>query len=100
MARLLERGTDVDAVFAASDLMAAGAIATLRRAGLRVPEDVAVAGFDDSGVAANHEPPLTTIRQPWDRISEEMVAVLLEVIAGAPPRDVTLATTLVERESA
>ena len=100
MARLLERTPDIDAVFAASDLMAAGAVQTLRRAGRRVPEDIAVAGFDDSGLAENHEPPLTTMRQPWDRISEEMVALLLEVIAGAPPRAVTLPTALVVRESA
>lgn len=100
MTRLLERTTDIDAVFAASDLMAAGAIAALRKAGLRVPEDIAVAGFDDSGLAANQEPPLTTVRQPWDRISGEMVALLLDVIAGAPPRSVTLPTTLVVRESA
>ena len=66
MARLLERTRDIDAVFAASDLMAAGAITALRKAGLRVPEDIAVAGFDDSGLAATHEPPLTTMRQPWD----------------------------------
>ncbi|GAA1993589.1 LacI family DNA-binding transcriptional regulator [Microbacterium pumilum] len=100
MARLLERTTDIDAVFAASDLMAAGAIATLRKAGLRVPEDIAVSGFDDSGLAANQEPPLTTIRQPWDRISEEMVDLLLDVIAGAPQRSVTLPTTLIVRETA
>jgi DNA-binding LacI/PurR family transcriptional regulator len=100
MTRLLERADDIDAVFAASDLMAAGAIAALRRAGLRVPEDVAVAGFDDSGLAATHEPPLTTMRQPWDRISDGMVALLLEVIAGNQPDAVTLPTTLVVRDSA
>lgn len=100
MTRLLERTRDIDAVFAASDLMAAGAIAALRKAGLRVPEDVAVAGFDDSGLAATHEPPLTTMRQPWDRISDEMVSLLLEVIKGASPEPITLPTTLVVRESA
>jgi DNA-binding LacI/PurR family transcriptional regulator len=91
---------DVDAVFAASDRMAAGAIAAARRAGRRVPEDVAIAGFDDSGLAATHEPPITTMRQPWDQISAKMVAVLLEVIAGASPRSVILDTELVVRESA
>jgi LacI family repressor for deo operon, udp, cdd, tsx, nupC, and nupG len=100
MARLLERTHDIDAVFAASDLMAAGAIATLRRAGLRVPEDIAVAGFDDSGLAATHEPALTTMRQPWDRLSDEMVSLLLEVISGAQPQPITLPTTLVVRDSA
>lgn len=100
MSRILERTRDFDAVFAASDLMAAGAITSLRKAGLRVPEDVAVAGFDDSGLAATHEPPLTTMRQPWDQISAEMVTMLLDVIDGAPRRAITLPTTLVVRESA
>lgn len=100
MARLLERVPDLDAVFAASDRMAAGAIATLRKAGKRVPEDVAVAGFDDSGLAATHSPSLTTMAQPWERISEEMVAMLLDVIAGRPRTALELPTTLVVRESA
>ncbi|MCC2030770.1 LacI family DNA-binding transcriptional regulator [Microbacterium allomyrinae] len=100
MTRLLERSGRIDAVFAASDLMAAGAIAAIRKAGLRVPDDIAVAGFDDSGLAATHEPPLTTMRQPWDRLSDEMVALLLEVIAGADPKPITLPTTLVVRASA
>ncbi|QEO14030.1 LacI family transcriptional regulator [Agromyces intestinalis] len=100
MSALLARAPDLDAVFAASDSMAAGAIATLRRAGLRVPEDVAVAGFDDSGLAAQHEPPLTTMRQPWDRISGEMVSLLVDQIHGVPHEDVTLPASLVVRESA
>ncbi|WOF24315.1 LacI family DNA-binding transcriptional regulator [Microbacterium betulae] len=100
MSRLLARTRDIDAVFAASDSMAAGAIATLRREGLRVPEDVAVAGFDDSGLAETHEPALTTIRQPWARISEEMVAMVVDVIGGGAGREVTLPTELVVRESA
>lgn len=100
MTRLLETSRDIDAVFAASDRMAAGAIAVLRKAGLRVPEDIAVAGFDDSGLAATHEPPITTMRQPWDRISEEMVALLLDAIAGVPREAITLPTELVRRASA
>jgi DNA-binding LacI/PurR family transcriptional regulator len=98
MLTLLGRG--VDAVFAANDRMAAGAIAAARRAGVRVPEDVAVAGFDDSGLAATHEPAITTMHQPWERISTEMVDVLLGEIAGAAPRSVVLDTELVVRESA
>lgn len=100
MDQLLARSSSFDAVFAASDLMAAGAITALRRAGLRVPEDVAVAGFDDSGLAATHEPPLTTMRQPWDQISSEMVALLLDAIAGGSRKAITLPTTLVVRASA
>jgi len=100
MERLLARTREFDAVFAASDLMAVGAIRALRSAGLRVPEDVAVAGFDDSGPAATHRPPLTTMRQPWDRISSEMVDMLLDVIGGAPREPITLPTELVVRDSA
>ena len=100
MERILARTRDIDAVFAASDLMAAGAITALRRAGLRVPEDVAVAGFDDSGLAATHQPPLTTMQQPWDEISAQMVTLLLDRIAGGPRQAITLPTALVVRESA
>ncbi|MEQ6896596.1 LacI family DNA-binding transcriptional regulator [Microbacterium sp. KR10-403] len=98
--QLLRADRDFDAVFAANDLMAAGAVSALRRAGLRVPDDVAVAGFDDSGLAETNEPPLTTMRQPWERISAEMVSLLLEAVEGATPRAVTLPTTLVRRASA
>ncbi|HEX6355865.1 LacI family DNA-binding transcriptional regulator [Actinophytocola sp.] len=100
MTRLLARVPDVDAVFVASDLMAAGALAALRRAGRRVPEDVAVAGFDDSRIAAACHPPLTTIRQPWARISTEMVRLLLRLVDGEEPAAMILPTELVIRESA
>jgi DNA-binding LacI/PurR family transcriptional regulator len=100
MTRLLAQATDVDAVFVASDLMAAGALAALRRAGRRVPEDVAVAGFDDSRIAAACHPPLTTIRQPWARISTEMARLLQSLIDGDENSAVILPTELVIRESA
>ncbi|MCQ0012209.1 substrate-binding domain-containing protein [Actinomadura madurae] len=64
MRRLLERRPDVDAVLAASDQMAVGALGALRRAGRRVPDDVAVVGFDDAPVARQVRPRLTTVRQP------------------------------------
>ena len=100
MTRLLQRAPDIDAVFAASDVMAVGAIAALRKAGRRVPDDVAVAGFDDSGLAATTDPPLTTMRQPWTEISRRMVEVLLEVIDGGAGESIVLPTTLVPRASA
>ena len=62
--RLLAQAPDIDAVFVASDLMAQGALTALRRAGRRVPEDVAVGGFDDSVGGDRATPALTTIRQP------------------------------------
>lgn len=100
MQRLLATDPNVDAVFVASDLMAAGALSTLRSQGRRVPDDVAVVGFDDSRYATAADPPLTTVRQPWDRISEEMVRLLLDLIGGHQPLSVTVPTELVVRASA
>ncbi|WP_328665059.1 LacI family transcriptional regulator [Streptomyces sp. NBC_00659] len=97
--QLLDRAPDMDAVFVASDLMAQGVLTALRKAGRRVPEDVAVGGFDDSPAATAATPALTTIRQPWDRISSEMVRVLLAQIGGEDPAAVILPTELVRRES-
>lgn len=99
MARLLAGAPDLDAVFVASDLMAAGALEALRHAGRRIPEDVAVGGFDDSSVALTSRPRLTTIRQPFARVSNEMVRLLLAQIEGEDPAAVILPTDLVIRDS-
>ncbi|MFE9682172.1 LacI family DNA-binding transcriptional regulator [Streptomyces sp. NPDC002701] len=96
---LLERAPDMDAVFVASDLMAQGVLSALHRAGRTVPGDVAVGGFDDSSAAVASSPELTTIRQPYDRISSEMVRVLLAQIGGEDPAAVILPTELVKRQS-
>lgn len=100
MEQLLRQAPDLDAVFVASDLMAPGAIAALHRAGRRVPQDVAIGGFDDSKVATTLVPQLTTVRQPWARISAEMVRLLLGHLAGESPAAVILPTELVVRDSA
>ena len=100
MTELLERHPDLDAVFAANDVMAAGAIDVLLASGRRVPEDVAVGGFDDAPVATTTTPALTTMHQPFERISEEMVRLLLRVIDGERPAAIVLPTDLVVRESA
>lgn len=100
MAELLARVPDIDAVFAANDLMAAGAIDLLRDRGRIVPDDVAVAGFDDAPAATSSVPAITTMRQPFARIANEMVRMLLEVIAGEPAGRLTLPTELVRRDSA
>jgi DNA-binding LacI/PurR family transcriptional regulator len=100
MRELLAVSPDIDAVFAASDLLAAGALAELRRTGRRVPEDVAVGGFDDSRIARETDPPLTTIRQPLERVSRDMVDVLLRLIRREPASSRVLPTELVIRESA
>jgi len=75
--RLLERVPDLDALFAASDLMALGALAALRHAGRRVPEDVAVVGFDDNEFARTADPALTTIRQDSMIMGRAMVRLYL-----------------------
>jgi DNA-binding LacI/PurR family transcriptional regulator len=101
MRELLARRPDLDAVFAASDSMAAAAIGVLLDAGRRVPEDVAVVGFDDSPVATNVRPALTTVRQPIQAMGREMSRLLMRQISdpvGAPSR-VIFPTELVVRES-
>jgi DNA-binding LacI/PurR family transcriptional regulator len=101
MAALLEREPALDAVFAASDLMAAGALRALRAAGRRVPGDVAVIGFDDAITARQTDPELTTVRQPVLELGREVTRRLLAQLAGAPAGDsVVLPTELVTRDSA
>lgn len=102
MRELLRRRPALDAVFAASDVMASGAVLELRAAGLRVPHDVAVVGFDDSIVARHIDPPLTSVRQPLQEMGRTMASLLLDEIAhrGTGHREVILPTELVVRESA
>lgn len=100
MRRILETGDRPDAVFIASDLMAQGALSVLASAGLRVPDDIAIMGFDDSPVSTSVEPQLTTMRQPSFAQGERMATVLLDLLAGRHPRHVTiLETELVVRDS-
>ncbi|GAB3232042.1 LacI family DNA-binding transcriptional regulator [Glycomyces halotolerans] len=99
MRRLLEDVPDLDAVFVASDLMAAGALQALHAAGRRVPEDVAVAGFDDSAIATATRPMLTTVRQPLDKVAEETVRLLTALLDEREVEPVVLPTELVVRDS-
>jgi DNA-binding LacI/PurR family transcriptional regulator len=98
MRQLLAEDPEIDAVFAASDLMAIGALGALRSAGRRVPEDVAVAGFDDIELARFSEPPLTTVRQPVAEVAACIVQMLLS--PEPPTAPLILPTELVTRESA
>ncbi|MER7485894.1 LacI family DNA-binding transcriptional regulator [Streptomyces sp. NPDC126497] len=102
MAGLIERAPEIDGVFAASDTMAAGALDALRAAGRRVPEDVAVIGFDDFPLAQHTAPKLTTVRQPLEEIGRTMVRLLLEEMEEPEVawRHVILRTELVLRGSA
>lgn len=90
-----------DAVFAGSDQMALGAWRALRDAGLRVPEDIAIVGFDDLEPSSTGRPRLTTIRQPVVRTGSEAVNILQDIIEHGllPPRRVVFGTELVIRES-
>jgi DNA-binding LacI/PurR family transcriptional regulator len=101
MAKLLERVPDLDAVFAANDLMAAGALRVLKKSGRRVPDDVALVGFDDSIVARHTEPPLTTVRQDVPELGHQMARLLLAQLSDPDvvPDPVVLDTELVVRES-
>ncbi|MEV3859440.1 LacI family DNA-binding transcriptional regulator [Streptomyces sp. NPDC050095] len=82
MVRLLDDHPHLDGVFAANDLMAQGVCQVLRERGRRVPEDVAVVGFDDSSVAITCTPPLTTVRQPVEEMARAMARILQEHIEG------------------
>ncbi|WP_422737107.1 LacI family DNA-binding transcriptional regulator [Micromonospora sp. WMMD729] len=101
MQQLLADHPDLDGVFAASDLMAHAALRALHAAGRRVPEDVAVVGFDDIETAAYTEPPLTTVRQPIVELGRRMTRQLLRLAAGeAIEPAVMLDTELIIRTSA
>lgn len=101
-ADLLVRDPDLDAIFAASDPMALGAMRVLKEQGRRVPEDVAVIGFDDSVDAPFAAPPLTSVHQSVEGMGEEMARLLIARIRGEALADpvVILDTHLVVRESA
>jgi DNA-binding LacI/PurR family transcriptional regulator len=100
--RALLAGGEVDAVFCANDLMAAGALRALGEAGLKVPEDVAVVGFEDAPIAASTTPPLTTVHQSAEQMGREMVAMILQATRspGTPQPGRMLPTHLVVRGSA
>jgi DNA-binding LacI/PurR family transcriptional regulator len=85
MGQLLALPERPTAVFAASDSMAAGALAAIREAGLRVPEDIAVVGFDDSPIAALTSPTLTTVRQPIYRLGAEAARLLIDQLQDGRP---------------
>jgi DNA-binding LacI/PurR family transcriptional regulator len=100
MRQLLGDDPGLDAVFVANDLMAVGALQSLRLAGRRVPDDVAVVGFDDIEAAKYTEPPLTTVRHPVPEQAAAMVRLLLGLFTGGSAEPIILPTELVVRESA
>lgn len=91
------------AVFVASDMMAIGALKAIRAAGLQVPDDIALVGFDDIPLATAVEPPLTTVRQPIEQLGFTAASVLLDMLTNsdgtAAPQRIVLPTELIIRDS-
>jgi DNA-binding LacI/PurR family transcriptional regulator len=100
MTALLDEHPDLDAVFVASDAMAAGALRVLRERGRDVPGDIAVVGFNDIVTAQHTQPALTTVRQPIEALGREMTRMLVRLINGERPTSLILPTELVIRDSA
>jgi LacI family transcriptional regulator len=82
--RTVAAGLEFDAVFAHNDLSAAGALSAIREAGLRVPEDVSVVGFDDVPLASHTEPPMTTVHQPMRQMGATAARLLIQHFDGTP----------------
>ena len=99
--KLLKRADPPTAIFACNDLMAIGAMAAVRDAGLSVPEDVSVVGFDDIHIAGYLNPPLTTIAQPTTELGRVATELLLQRMQDRtlPPRRVMLRNRLIIRRT-
>jgi DNA-binding LacI/PurR family transcriptional regulator len=98
---LLQRHPDLDGIFVASDLMATEVLRVLGQTGRRVPDDVAVVGYDDSVLATMTVPRLTTVRQPVEQLGRRLAEIVLAKIAGATHIEPEVfPTELVIRESA
>lgn len=100
MEEILARGVEIDAVVAANDEMATGAIDVLRKRGLRVPQDIPVTGFDDLLLARLGNPPLTTVAQPFDQVADWAVRAIEDQVDGrAVPACTEVAARFVRRQS-
>ncbi len=102
MRELMKRDPHVDGVFASSDSIAAGAMDVLRDLGKRVPEELGIAGFDDSDWAMRCDPLLSTVRQPADLLGREAATIVLDLLDGVPAAaaGTLLPTQIVWRDSA
>jgi DNA-binding LacI/PurR family transcriptional regulator len=98
--RLLEQTPDLDAVFVNSDLMAIAAIKTLHRKGMRVPDDIAVVGYDDLTISETNDPSLTTVRQHIPRAAALLAQNLIQYLQTGLITNATIPVELVIRESA
>jgi DNA-binding LacI/PurR family transcriptional regulator len=95
----LGRNLAFDGIFCASDLVAAGTIKAVQEAGMDVPRDVSIVGYDDSVFSADFNPPITTVRQDWQAGGALLVAKLLELIETGHASSQTLATKLIVRQT-
>ena len=101
MQKLLEMSDRPSAVFCYNDMTALGSLRVIRRAGLRVPDDVSLVGFDDLFIASYTDPPLTTLRQPMPQMGRMAMELLLQVMAGKQLEStITVPAELIIRESA
>jgi LacI family transcriptional regulator len=100
---LLDAHPDLTAIFSANDIMAVGVYRALKERGRRIPEDIAVVGYDDSAVAVVMEPALTSVRKPRERMGQAAAAMMLSLIergsGSSPTEQVVLGTELVVRRS-
>ena len=100
MKRLLKKVPEIDAVFVNSDLMAIAAMDALREEGRRVPEDIAVVGYDDLSIAAHSNPPLTTVRQNIPLAGKLLAQNLIEYLQTGMVTNVSIPVELIVRKSA
>ena len=101
MMDLLDGGNHISAVFVASDVVAIGAKAALVEQGLKIPQDIALVGFDDVPLARYLDPPLTTVRLPASELATRASQILIQIIQGDPPsqKQILLESELIVRQS-
>ena len=100
MLRLLASNPDIDGVFAANDVMALAAINAIEERGKRVPDDIAVVGFDDTMLSQASRPSLTTVKQDIPGLGEAAAESMMQLLSGQQPDSRILSTELIIRESA
>jgi len=102
LTELLSQSSGLDAVFAASDILAIGVLIECQNRGIRVPEQLAVVGFDDVGLASHTTPPLTTVRVPREEIGRRAAQEVLARLSGGKdePKTIDLGFEIIERRSA
>lgn len=98
-AKLLRRPQRPTAVFAANDLVALGAMRAFHEAGLRIPQDIAVVGYDDISGCDYYQPPLTTVRQPFEELGRHAINTMVTVLGGRAPNTELSRPELIVRES-